>query len=228
MNHVGSGWRASLLWLRVLGPVLGLVPGLVPGLALGLALGQVLGLVPGANAEDGSDRSGGVASAGEEAEAPRSAATVILISLDGARPADLLPTNLPSLVAAGRRGAVMERLIPGSPSNTFPNHVTLVTGVSPARHGLVNNVFADPEKGVFKKRNIPDWIDVEPLWSILAGAGVTSASFYWVGSEGPWRSGPCCANRALDFCLPFAEAIFLRFWLEPKKRESVWLMSGTR
>lgn len=114
--------------------------------------------------------------------------TVILISLDGTRPVDISLETLPSLVALAKKGARAEGLIPATPSNTFPGHVTLVTGVSPNRHGIVNNFFIDPVRGRFEKKNIPSWIEVEPLWSWLARHAVVSASFHWVGSEGPWRN----------------------------------------
>lgn len=123
------------------------------------------------------------------ASAAEQSSRVILISLDGTRPADLTSENLPALVSAAERGAVAERLIPSIPTNTFPNHVSMVTGVAPERHGLVNNVFLDPQRGVFKKKDIESWIEVEPLWSLLEAAGISSASYYWVGSEAPWRSG---------------------------------------
>ncbi|MCS5636058.1 MAG: ectonucleotide pyrophosphatase/phosphodiesterase [Myxococcota bacterium] len=112
--------------------------------------------------------------------------SVVLISLDGTRPADLREDTLPSLLALGRRGLVAEGLVAAVPTNTFPNHVTLVTGVAPERHGLVNNVFWDPQRGLFSKDDIPTWIEVEPIWSIVERAGLVSASYYWVGSEGRW------------------------------------------
>lgn len=115
---------------------------------------------------------------------------VILISLDGTRPADVNPAWLPSLDALGRRGARAEALVPVFPSNTFPNHMSLVTGVHPERHGVVNNDFEDPERGGFDKGEIFAWIESEPVWSIAERAGLPTASFYWVGSEGPWRGGP--------------------------------------
>jgi predicted AlkP superfamily pyrophosphatase or phosphodiesterase len=139
----------------------------------------------------------GPVSAGEGASPP--APTVILISLDGTRPVDVQKEVLPSLFGLAAQGAVAERLIPAIPTNTFPNHVTLVTGVAPERHGLVNNVFVDAEKGVFDKQDIPAWIEVEPLWSILAGEGIDSASYYWVGSEGPWRG-----DRGATHWMPFS------------------------
>jgi len=119
----------------------------------------------------------------------RSRPTVVMISMDGTRPADLAAGRLPSLARMAERGAIAEKLLPSFPSNTFPNHVTLVTGVAPERHGIVDNRFVDPERGLFDKQDIPTWIDVEPIWSILSRAGILSASFYWVGSEGVWPGG---------------------------------------
>jgi predicted AlkP superfamily pyrophosphatase or phosphodiesterase len=117
------------------------------------------------------------------------APTVILISMDGTRPADVTKETMPSLVGLGERGVVAERLVPVFPSNTFPNHVSLATGVAPERHGMVNNIFVDPERGVFDRRNLHTWIEVEPIWSVLEGQGITTASYFWVGSEGPWPGG---------------------------------------
>jgi arylsulfatase A-like enzyme len=113
--------------------------------------------------------------------------TVILISFDGTRPGDV--AELPAFAHMAAEGAWAERLVPAFPSNTFPNHVTFATGVSPDRHGIVNNAFADPARGFYSYDADPTWIEVEPIWSLAARAGVPSASFHWVGSEGPWRSG---------------------------------------
>ncbi len=115
-------------------------------------------------------------------------ATVVLVSLDGTSPEAGL-RDLPSLAAIARRGAWATRMIPVFPTNTFPNHVTLVTGVHPDRHGIVNNAFLDPERGSYDKDDDPTWIEVEPLWSLVEGHGLRTASYHWVGSEGPWRSG---------------------------------------
>jgi len=118
-----------------------------------------------------------------------SAHTVVLVSLDGTRPADLRPGTLPALVRLAERGARAEALIPVFPTNTFPNHATLATGVAPERHGIVNNFFVDPERGPFDRDAIPSFLQAEPLWSILDRQGIVTASYYWVGSEGPWKNG---------------------------------------
>jgi arylsulfatase A-like enzyme len=130
-----------------------------------------------------------VALAAPAALAAASEPTVILISLDGTHPADLDATELPALGRMARQGVRAGRMLPEFPANTFPNHVTLVTGVSPERHGIVNNVFVDPERGEYRYDADPTWLEAEPLWSIVAGHGLLSAAYHWVGSEGPWRSG---------------------------------------
>jgi arylsulfatase A-like enzyme len=69
-------------------------------------------------------------------------------------------------------------------------------------HGIVNNDFVDPERGEFHKSADPSWLLAEPLWSIAAAQGVVSASYFWVGSEGPWRSG-----RGPRYWLPFDDKV---------------------
>lgn len=117
-------------------------------------------------------------------------ASVVLISLDGTRPADLTPDRLPSLLAVGQAGAIGEGLIPVDPTNTFPNHVSLATGARPEVHRLVNNGFIDPVRGRFRRQAPHEWIEAEPIWSVAERNGVPSASYFWVGSEGPWSGGP--------------------------------------
>ena len=116
--------------------------------------------------------------------------TVVLISLDGTRPADLTPERLPSLLAVAASGLRAEALTPVNPSNTFPNHVSLATGVHPEEHRLVNNTFIDPERGRFKRSEPHAWIESETIWSAAERNGIRSASYFWVGSEGPGKGGP--------------------------------------
>jgi arylsulfatase A-like enzyme len=158
-------------------------------IALVFVFARFVALVPQARAEEPA--------APVEALSP----TVVMISMDGTRPADLTGDRLPALVDLASRGARAERLIPSFPTNTFPNHVTLVTGVAPERHGIVDNTFVDPELGLFDKKDIPKWIQSEPLWSLVERSGIVSASYYWVGSEGEWPGG-----RAPRYWKPFSGA----------------------
>src|SRR5688572_7411101 len=68
---------------------------------------------------------------------------VILISADGFRYdlADRFKAkNLQQLSA---QGVAAKSMIPAYPSLTFPNHYTIVTGLYPSHHGLVDNNFYD-------------------------------------------------------------------------------------
>ncbi len=125
------------------------------------------------------------------AAGPAAEPSVILLSFDGTRPADIRRQDLPGFARLLREGAAAERMDPVFPTNTFPNHASLVTGVAPERHGIVNNQFLDPERGFYDydKGKDPTWFEAPPLWSILAAHGLPSASFHWVGSEGRWRDG---------------------------------------
>ena len=114
---------------------------------------------------------------------------VILISADGFRydyAEKYQATHLLQLAAGGVKAAYM---IPSFPSVTFPNHYTLVTGMYPSHHGLVDNRFYDRARDSFynytNKANAGDgtWYGGTPLWVLAEQHKMLSASFYWVGSE---------------------------------------------
>src|SRR5687767_13056429 len=69
---------------------------------------------------------------------------VLLISFDGFRNDYVSRFKLPNFERFIENGAAAECLIPSFPSKTFPNHYTLVTGLYPGHHGLVDNSFWDP------------------------------------------------------------------------------------
>ena len=72
---------------------------------------------------------------------------VILISIDGFR-ADYLDRGLtPTLAALAADGVRADALKPAFPTLTFPNHYTLVTGLYPDHHGIVDNRMVDPVSG---------------------------------------------------------------------------------
>lgn len=114
---------------------------------------------------------------------------VILISFDGFRSDYVERFNLPNFKAFIQSGASADALIPSFPSKTFPNHYTLVTGLYPGNHGLVDNSFYDPIKkqiyGMRIKEAVtdPSYYGGTPLWRLAHQQGVKSASYFWVGSE---------------------------------------------
>ncbi len=125
------------------------------------------------------------------AQAPSAAAgPVILISVDGFR-SDYLDRGVtPHMSALADRG-VRADMRAAFPTKTFPNHYTLVTGLRPDRHGLVDNVMQDPELPgrVFRLGNRAEvtdpvwWNDGTPIWVSAERAGLTTATLFWPGSE---------------------------------------------
>lgn len=112
--------------------------------------------------------------------------TVVLISLDGAKPSYFSKQLSPHIDAMGRRGwaAAMQ---PTFPSITFPNHASLVTGCSAEQHGIVSNSFEDPQRGHFDMSPDASWMICEPLWVSAERAGIKSAIALWPMSWAPWQ-----------------------------------------
>ena len=144
-----------------------------------------------------------LACAAGEDPAPRAPApaqdTVIVISLDGVRHDYLDRASFPAFARIAREGLRADRLIPVYPSNTFPAHVSLATGATPAVHGIVDNRFWDRvRRERFDYSNDASWIDAEPLWATAERQGVPAAVFVWGGSETDLR-GFAARHRVAPF-----------------------------
>ena len=75
----------------------------------------------------------------------RKAHYVVMVSLDGFRWDYAEKWGAPHLLAMAKDGAsAPEGMLPSYPSITFPNHYTMVTGLYPEHHGIVDNAFLDP------------------------------------------------------------------------------------
>lgn len=128
-----------------------------------------------------------------QATAARSepAHAVILVSLDGVHPDYLGRGNSPVLDALAAAGSRARYMRPAYPTLTFPNHYTLVTGLHPDRHGIIDNTMSDPELGGFWLSNreaVGDgrwWADGEPVWVTAHHRGLRTATMFWPGSEAP-------------------------------------------
>lgn len=126
---------------------------------------------------------------------------VVLISVDGLAgyylddPKAEMP-NLRALAMEGARAASMKAT---TPTVTWPNHTTLVTGVAPAKHGVVGNnyfdraagkrvtLIADPE---FDKDQI---VKVPTLYDVAKADGLKTAAIRW----------PATRNaQSLDWTIP--------------------------
>jgi len=115
--------------------------------------------------------------------------SVLLISFDGFRYDYIDKYDLKNFKAFRNSGSYAEGLIPCYPSLTFPNHYSIVTGMRPSSHGLVDNTFYDSILNVqytISKREVvqdPRFYGGTPLWVLAKQAGMKTASYFWVGSE---------------------------------------------
>jgi predicted AlkP superfamily pyrophosphatase or phosphodiesterase len=163
---------------------------------------------------------------------PTLPAPLLLISLDGFRSdyCELYPEQTPNLRQLRAEGASARGLTPVFPSNTFPNHYTIVTGLRPSHHGIVNNNFFDPESGRFFQYNQAAanhderWWGGEPIWITAVRQGRASACYFWPGSEVAIRGLRPTFWKPYDYSVPFSQRLAeLIGWLKlpPEQRPAV-------
>lgn len=115
--------------------------------------------------------------------------TVILVSIDGFR-ADYFELHKPpTLNALANKGVRARWMKPVYPTKTFPAHYSIVTGLYPDNHGLIENNMFDTERGLsFGLANRqavqdPRWWGGEPIWNTAQKQGQIAAAYFWPGTE---------------------------------------------
>ncbi len=152
---------------------------------------------------------------------------VVMLSLDGFRwdyPDRFETPNLDRLAASGVKA---EGLIPCFPTKTFPNHYSIVTGLHPDHHGIVQNSFYDPGTARYfsirNRQTVGDgsFYEGEPIWVTAEKQGIRTASYFWVGSEAPYAGMHPSIWKEYDEDVPFEARIdSVIAWLklpEPKR-----------
>lgn len=66
---------------------------------------------------------------------------VVVVSVDGARPDALSATRTPTISRLWKRGAYSFRAQTIFPPQTLPSHASMLTGLSPKRHGMFKNTW---------------------------------------------------------------------------------------
>lgn len=111
----------------------------------------------------------------------------ILISIDGFSQDYLTRFELPNLSQFNASGVVAEAMVPAFPSKTFPNHISIVTGVYPAKHGIIGNEFysEDLQKiySMGDGKYNSEWLTAKPIWTLAEEQGKRSAIYFWPESE---------------------------------------------
>ena len=114
---------------------------------------------------------------------------VVLISLDGfpswALDDPYLP--VPTLRRLAAKGAIAKGMRPVNPTVTWPNHTTLVTGVTPAKHGVLYNGLLKRDPGVPPR--VEPWlprdqmVHAPTLYDVAHARGMTTAQVDWVAIQ---------------------------------------------
>ncbi|HVG18553.1 MAG TPA: ectonucleotide pyrophosphatase/phosphodiesterase [Blastocatellia bacterium] len=151
---------------------------------------------------------------------PRRDSRVVMISVDGLVPeyyteAARLGLRVPNFTRMKLGGAYSEGVEGVYPSVTYPAHTTLITGVRPAIHGIVQN-------RIFEAPTAPqtlEWywfaeaLKSETLWSMAKKAGLVTANVGWpvtVGADIDYnvpeikdpKENPPTPKRTLQYSTP--------------------------
>ena len=137
---------------------------------------------------------------------------VVLISVDGLAHYyfDDPKAPMPFIRKLAAEGARARRMKTSMPTNTWPNHTTLVTGVQPGKHGVIANDYFDREQQksipyipdpIFNKDEI---VKVPTIYDVAHNAGLSTAGVCWPASRGA---------KTWDWTIPdvFDQATFMQY-----------------
>jgi predicted AlkP superfamily pyrophosphatase or phosphodiesterase len=119
---------------------------------------------------------------------------VVIVSIDGLRPDFYLDEawaapELRALLRAGSHALAAEGVFP---TVTYPNHATIVTGVRPARHGVLSNTIPTPAGTRGRWYEEASDLRASPIWEWARAAGLTTAAVSW----------PVTAGARIDLLVP--------------------------
>ncbi len=137
---------------------------------------------------------------------------LIMLSMDGFRWDYATMTETPNFDRLAASGVKAASIKPSYPSKTFPNHYSMVTGLYPDHHGIVQNNFYDPsldrEFRISDRNAVEDSVfwNGEAIWETAEKQGVRTASYFWVGSETNQHYHPG-VRKIYDHSFPFEQRI---------------------
>jgi predicted AlkP superfamily pyrophosphatase or phosphodiesterase len=134
-----------------------------------------------------------VGCAGQAPRVPR-ARHVLIVSIDGLRPEFYLDEAwaAPELRALLKAGSYARAADGVFPTVTYPNHASIVTGVSPARHGVFSNTMPTPTGTRGRWYEEADDLHAPPIWEWARAAGLTTGAVSW----------PVTAGARIDLLVP--------------------------
>ncbi|TMP00218.1 alkaline phosphatase family protein [Pseudoalteromonas sp. S3260] len=114
--------------------------------------------------------------------------TVVMISIDGLRWDYIEKHGAPNLKAMAEQGVRAQKMQPVYPTKTFPNHISVITGLLPVNHGIVDNKFCDKARNnecysMGKGQKDSTWVRGTPFWNLVKMHGLKSAVYFWPESD---------------------------------------------
>ncbi|NWH81699.1 ENPP3 phosphodiesterase, partial [Piaya cayana] len=117
---------------------------------------------------------------------------LILFSMDGFR-AEYLETwisllpNIEKFKTCGTHSKYMRAVYP---TKTFPNHYTIVTGLYPESHGIIDNSMYDVNLNkhfslASTEKFQPSWWSGQPIWLTAMYQNLKAGTYFWPGSDVP-------------------------------------------
>ncbi len=138
--------------------------------------------------------------------------TLILVSFDGCRYDYPSLASTPALDEIEMKGIKAEGLKTSFPSKTFPNHLSIVTGLYPENHGIIaNRIYDDTTNEFYTLSNgaptQSKWYQGEPIWVTAERQGLKTATFFWPGSEAEINGYRPTYYRVYDDDFPYEKRV---------------------
>ncbi|XP_064412174.1 ectonucleotide pyrophosphatase/phosphodiesterase family member 1 isoform X2 [Latimeria chalumnae] len=139
---------------------------------------------------------------------------VILMSLDGFR-SEYLQTwggLIPAITKLKNCGTHAPHMRPVYPTKTFPNHYSIVTGLYPESHGIVDNHIYDVERNAtfrlkLQEKFNPSWYQGQPIWLTAKYQGLKSGTFFWPGADVAINGSYPDFYKMYNRSIPFEERV---------------------
>ena len=138
---------------------------------------------------------------------------VVLVSIDGlaAFYVDDPVRRMPTIRASAKEG-VWGHMKASAPTVTWPNHTTLVTGVTPARHGVVGNNYFDRQRGAAGAISDPDLdkdqiVKTPTIYDVAKSSGLKTAAIRWPATRNAHARLDVSRRRVRRVAAPIHDAI---------------------
>uniref|UniRef100_A0A8C9N9F3 Alkaline phosphodiesterase I n=1 Tax=Serinus canaria TaxID=9135 RepID=A0A8C9N9F3_SERCA len=152
---------------------------------------------------------------------------LIIFSMDGFRAeyletwSSLLP-NIEKLKTCGTHSKYMRAVYP---TKTFPNHYSIVTGLYPESHGIIDNNMYDVNLNAHfsisgEEKFKPAWWKGQPVWLTAMSQNLKAGTFFWPGSDVPIGGTYPTLYKIYNGSIPYEERVSgILKWLDNAQPE---------